>query len=416
MRFLKYLKIVFIVGIISLLLIMSFFLKGKAKNSSKKNKNIIPSPTAAFQFYPRSTSITPLSSEGDKMVITPSKLVLKSRIDDQDMQFLIRVQKSLPYKSDSLYVFYSPLVGKVIVVTKDKKNYKKEIENWIKDLKEKGIIPKNFDIFSSKVVSFVSKENFEGENYEEEFDKEISSIIQNSSPVSEELKDFLTRLAEGLSEFSNALYEYMRQFYPSLYPSPSPESALKAPIKSFKIPKPLKDLFSEVERKVGVPERVLEAVLYIESPQFYYLPDTVLEEYLSGKLIDGCVPNQCSAVGPMQITVGVDTYGSSLCSNCCWKGKCLDSRGGCPNQWGIYGKAINIYAGEKGVPNPCNLRHNIYAAAAKLKNDSGAQDLNWSKEQVFTAAERYYGDCSVKYKRLGNRSYCEFVWEYYEGK
>ena len=117
----------------------------------------------------------------------------------------------------------------------------------------------------------------------------------------------------------------------------------------------------------------------------------------------------------MQITTGVDSFGSSSCSQCCWKGRCLDTRGGCPNQWAIYGQAVNLYGGYSREPNPCNILDNIYAGALKLKTDSRASNpLVWTKEEVFRAARAYYGDCSVKYSRLGNRTYCEYVWDYYQ--
>jgi len=164
----------------------------------------------------------------------------------------------------------------------------------------------------------------------------------------------------------------------------------------------LRELFNEVGTQVGVPPAILEAVMLMESPSTFNLDPQQIKQYsLPGNVIPGCGPNQCSATGPMQMTIGYDYNGSTSCSGCCWRGKCLTR---CPNAWATFGQG-----------NPCNLKDNIYAAARKLKNDSGAQSSsNWTKEQVFRAAERYYGDCTERFPGKNNMTYCEFVWWYYQ--
>lgn len=185
---------------------------------------------------------------------------------------------------------------------------------------------------------------------------------------------------------------------------PTPDSS------SPPVPKPafasLRDIFQEVGGQIGVPPLILKAVMQIEMPSTFNLTSDQVKEYSTpGKTIPGCGPNVCSATGPMQMTIGVDNTGNSLCPNCCWKGVCRNTQGGCPNAWATYGSGLA----------PCNLKDNVYGAARKLKKDSGAMSsVDWTQEQVYQAARRYYGDCTVAYSRLGNRTYCEYVWWYYK--
>ncbi len=177
------------------------------------------------------------------------------------------------------------------------------------------------------------------------------------------------------------------------------------------------ELLKEVGKKVGVPFGVLKGVLMIEGPKYLDLDSDKVKRYSkSGYIIPGCTPNVCSATGPMQITIGYDQNGSNLCPSCCWQGSCLNTKGGCPNQWAIYGSAVQKYFDNERIPNPCNLLDNFYAAAAKLKRDSrtGSKNTNWSKDEVYRASLRYYGNCTIKYKRLLNKTYCEFVYYIYK--
>lgn len=183
--------------------------------------------------------------------------------------------------------------------------------------------------------------------------------------------------------------------------------------------KNLRELLNNIEEKVGTPKRILEGVFTIESPGLLNsLTDEQVRAYSQpGSQVLGCRVNSCSAAGPMQFTTGIDNQGSSTCSQCCSAGKCLSR---CPNAWGGYGNSINKYGRYEHQSNVCNLRDNLYAAGAKLKNDSGNKGGDWTKEQVFSAARSYYGACddNHRYPRLNNgkspgRTYCEFVWWYY---
>lgn len=175
-----------------------------------------------------------------------------------------------------------------------------------------------------------------------------------------------------------------------------------SPLNPGDIPQNMKEFFGQVGSSTGVPAKIIEAVMQIEFPSFFSLPVEKLNRYLADELIEGCGPNECSATGPMQMTTGVDNSGSSSCSKCCYP-TCLSS---CPNAWANYGAG----------GNPCVLKDNVGAAARKLKSDSGASSEPWTKEQVFQAARSYYGECTSTFARLGNRSYCQYVWDYYQGQ
>lgn len=173
--------------------------------------------------------------------------------------------------------------------------------------------------------------------------------------------------------------------------------------------KSFREIFTEVGGKVGVPPRLLESVLAIEHGDYLinFTSEQVSAYSVPGAVIPKCGPNECSAAGAMQMTIGVDNRGSSVCAAC---GEGLKQ---CPNMWGAYGKSVNTNGGYTHPPNPCNLRDNIYAAAAKIKNDSGNSGGPWTKEQVFRVGLRYYGSCSKKFSFLNDMTYCEFLWWHY---
>ncbi len=165
----------------------------------------------------------------------------------------------------------------------------------------------------------------------------------------------------------------------------------------------LAELFEQIGNATGVPPKILEAVMQVESPDSFKLTAEEVKNYSqAGAKLPDCGPNECSATGPMQLTTGTDNYGSTSCSHCaCYsEGRCKE----CPNQW----------ANHHCSGDPCNLTDNLTCAAKKLKADSGAGSLNWTAEQA-NAAISAYGGCDIKYLRLGNRTYCEFVWDYYSG-
>ena len=277
---------------------------------------------------------------------------------------------------------------KIFIFTKDQKEkYQEKIEDsWIKN----------------KQSSFLTQKTFP--TLEEDKNKNSLSF----------LADLLKIIIITPTLFPSASITPPIVFLPS-FPSPKISQTtpiITQPIEKLSLPPTsLSEIFEEVSNKVGVPKRILEAVLRIETPSTFNLLPLEIQKYSTpGNFLPNCGPNICSATGPMQMTIGVDKNGNPSCPLC--------GVGFCPNAWALYGKAVNVFSNYSHQPNPCNLKDNIYAAAWKLKNDSGATDpLNWTKEQVFKAATRYYGSCKDKYRyaRLGGRTYCEYVWDYYQG-
>jgi len=167
------------------------------------------------------------------------------------------------------------------------------------------------------------------------------------------------------------------------------------------VPTNLTDFFKLIGTNAGVPWQIIEAVMLVESPYFFSLPENKINQYLAGTPIENCGPNECSATGPMQITTGRDHLGSPACSTCCYP-TCLTQ---CPNAWSANGCG----------GSPCILTDNVSCGAKKLKHDSGASSAtNWTQEQVFSAIRSYYGECTTSFPRLGNKTYCQYVWDYYQ--
>ncbi len=171
----------------------------------------------------------------------------------------------------------------------------------------------------------------------------------------------------------------------------------------------LQTFYDYVGGQVGVPQCVIEAISYMElTSVFNYTPEQVNQYIQPGQVIPNCPWNSCSAAGHMQMTMGTDDRGSSSCNRCCWQGNCLNS---CPNAWASYGNAVNEYDGASHQAHVCNLRDSTFAAAKKLKRDSGtpAGDRNWDQNAMYEAGRRYFGECRTPFAHLGNRTYCEFI-------
>lgn len=154
----------------------------------------------------------------------------------------------------------------------------------------------------------------------------------------------------------------------------------------------------------GVPPAVLAGVAWVEGGHMWGYSDSQITAYSApgSEEPKQCQPNDCAARGPMQITYGV-------ADDClAHTGKFLDS-------WSGVSNAYNEATGENRKTNICNIADSIYAAAKLLKAKVGStQSANWTQEEVFRAVGRYYGDeCRETHDRLGNKSYCQFVWDNY---
>jgi hypothetical protein len=200
-------------------------------------------------------------------------------------------------------------------------------------------------------------------------------------------------------------------------PNPNPTPPL-VPNTSFTT---IRQVFEDVGCKVGVPPRILERVALTEfAPVFNYSAEIINSASQPGGKMPNCPNNACAAEGVMQITTDTDKYGGSCnsCVNdpskqCCYK----DHSKTCANQWATYGNAVNSFENlQNYTPDPCNIRDNVYAAALKLKKDSGATGavcgagaVKWSRDQVNKAGRAYYGSCVTN----EGLPYCDLMWQYY---
>ncbi|KKR71701.1 hypothetical protein A3A55_00540 [Candidatus Roizmanbacteria bacterium RIFCSPLOWO2_01_FULL_40_14] len=184
----------------------------------------------------------------------------------------------------------------------------------------------------------------------------------------------------------------------------------------------LRELIMQVASVFGVPWQVLEATLHIEGEHVFGLSSDEIIQYQepNAQVPTNCNPNVCSAAGPMQFTTGYDNLGTPRCTAC--------GLATCPNAWSSYQNAVTEKVNDGRMPNVCNLKDSLYAAAKKLKNDSGTgtSETTWNKTAVTKAAQAYYGSCTpcnvaksgtgayYACQRLG-KTYCDYVWDYYQG-
>jgi len=364
---------------------------------------------------------------------------------------ILKITQQLPYLSDNLSIVYSPVLEQIIATYQTEKA-EEEFNQWINNQN----LSKNMqDLINQRVIV---KKNKDETLYQKDAEmvfarnRELSLILAPTITIPTSTSAInnsqTNQTSQSLSDIINLLFDFET---PSIIssgtiqptidfafptetisqspntPSPTITPTLYTPIPTLGTPKEnatrivddnirlvvpvtaMKNLFNEIGTKVGVPPKIIEGIMQIESQgSLSYSDDKVINYSTPGVLIPGCGPNDCSATGPMQMTIGHTNY-SSNCPKCCWNGPCS-----CPNAWAGFGRAVNTYGGYTHATNPCNLRDSLYAASLKLKNNSGAKSsTSWTKEEVDRAGLRYHGSCAVPFPRLGNRTYCEFLWWYY---
>mgnify|MGYP001594656622 FL=1 len=401
-------KVIIILSFVLLVLILlplliNYFAKKKAYTSTE----IFPAPT--FISKQSFSNITPRPKQD-----LPESKTLSPEINSK----IQRLKNQLPIANENFEIDYSYPLEKFIIVKKSPLAEEKLKELFINNqISYEEFLNENLIIFTEKPLKEFK------DQLEDSYIKvrEEKNILLSPTPLSEELN--LSPSPSKTSKDFNPMIEFLNIFLNFSNQSPnlptstptlseiSPTIAQnQVPISSSNIPSNLNDIFNEVGQKVGVPPKILEVVMKIEMPSTFDLSSEQIANYSApNRTWPSCGPNVCSAAGPMQMTIGVDANGNKLCPRC--------GVGFCPNAWSSYGRAVNSFGGYNHQANPCNIRDNIYGSAAKLKNDSGASgSSNWTREQVYQAAARYYGSCSDKhrYSRLQNRTYCEYVWDYYK--
>lgn len=388
------LSIVLLVLILIPLLINYFF-----KKNSLSSKEIFPAPTSV--------------SSQSFLNITPIPKLSLSNIKTLSPQTNVRVQQlksQLPIDTVDFGIDYSYPLETFIVVKKTSQAEEKLRDffnnnqiSYEELLKENLLVftEKPLDEFKNQIENSYQKMSSTPLSTEPSLTPFLSSSSVPPNPLIELLNIFLN-FGNQSSNFSSST-PILSEISPTLTQDKT-LIPLSSPLSN------LNDIFNEVGQKVGVPPKILEAVMKIEMPSTFNLSSQQIVDYSTpDHYWLGCGPNICSAAGPMQMTIGIDGNGNNLCPAC--------DVGFCPNAWASYGGAVNSFGGYSHQANPCNIRDNVYGSAAKLKNDSQATtSLNWTQAEVYRAATRYYGSCADKYRyqRLGNRTYCEYVWDYYK--
>jgi hypothetical protein len=399
--------------------------------------------------------------KNDKVVFFEKNILPKIKVLPKDeAQKMIELTKKLPLENEDFSAIYLPLSNRIVFFVKNEKGRQK-VDDFLRALNLAYFpnqyphlitVTDNWSIVESLKKNEENLMAAKSEAIKSSLNQPESSII-NQSPNQSTFNSTVSPASPSSpslspSPFDNSfiiLAEMLKIFYENIptnalcsesscsnlnpsptasnqpfSPSPFP-TIFNPPINLPSLSSPgyqsLQSLFKEAGEKVGVPPKILEGVAFIEyKPTFNLSPEEINLYSQPGATWPGCPLNECSATGPMQITTGKDKFGSTNCSSCCNNTRCLTS---CPNQWSSYGNAVNIFTNENRQPNPCNLKDNIYAAAYKLKTDANASDsLSWTQDEVYKAAENYHGSCSENYRyaRLGNRTYCEFLWWYYTSK
>ncbi|MCX7881204.1 MAG: hypothetical protein N2482_01670 [Patescibacteria group bacterium] len=348
----------------------------------------------------------------------------------QETEKLNNLQNQLPIENTDFSIDYSSYLNTLFVSPKNKDGKEKAIL-WLKEQGLENLLSyNNLVIFTPFVNNQPDERNaseykdFKENSYSQHLQTSIQAREITTSPSVNPtfianpqnnfslLIDFL-RILTSLSttQSNNQTANEPLNNSPNL-----PNQSLTPPISPLPssplISLSLSKLFQEAGSKVGVPPKILEAVMKVESPSTFNYSNEEISLYSQpGNSIPNCFINTCSEKGPMQFTTGVDRFGTNNCPGC--------APGYCPNAWASYGQAINIYGDYSHTPDPCNIKDSIYAAAFLLK--TGARAANpffWTQEEVYRAITRYNGRsaCFNRFSRLGNRSYCQYVWDYYQNQ
>lgn len=429
----KFYIAIFIILIIFLFLIILLINLLSPKKSIVENINIAPSPSSEYDYGTRINRLPTLKPGINTITVTPAKPQSEPELQDllkkvnilsnEDLKKLEILKNILPYENADFAITYSPILNKFLITKKTDQALDK-FQAWSKE-NDLGSLIDNNDLFLIINQPAEDYTNKVGNTYQDNQDRILSEeqkkadqetpgfmltpYIEPPKNISSDTGDnLLNELFTTTADFLSIVFD--SEYYKKIAVKSEKSIEPTSPPSSSDTSTSLAAILNEASQKVDVPERILEAVLKIESPSTLSLsPDEIRSYSTPGAVIPGCGPNYCSAAGPMQMTIGIDNKGNTSCPAC--------GAGFCPNAWATYGTSVNTYGQYAHSSNPCNLKDNIYAAALKLKKDSGAADANnWTQDQVYRAARSYYGSCDDKYRysRLGNRTYCEYVWWYYK--
>ncbi len=153
-----------------------------------------------------------------------------------------------------------------------------------------------------------------------------------------------------------------------------------------------------------------------EAAAWAKIPACVLRgiAFIEGATIEmekpACIPNQCGAAGPFQISIGQDTCGKKTCDECGpnWKGRaCNDESWALKKAGGTVADACNIKIAAKAAAAIVDGKANGFGVPFTHNTSSSIAS---QKRTIITAADAYYGVTSP-IERLGGLSYGEYVYK-----
>lgn len=151
----------------------------------------------------------------------------------------------------------------------------------------------------------------------------------------------------------------------------------------------LNQVFNEVGAKVGTPPKLLRAFMHVEcnsALSAFDASDALVTQYTQegAKYTDSCDFNyEC-----------LDAYGYQDALLYCAQGLMQFM----PGTWVGYANTVNENGYTRASTNPWNLLDATYAAAKKIKLDSGNTDPNnWTEEQIKAAQKAYFGAADGAY-------------------
>ncbi len=183
---------------------------------------------------------------------------------------------------------------------------------------------------------------------------------------------------------------------------------------SDEVPGPLREVFVEVGNVTGTPPALLAAFSSRECGRLWNVPENELNNWIETESdVDrrGCgYNNGWNCWGPMQFLVGIDylrSRGMDYNYNRPNGGSALPDVG----TWEEYIDDIQLLR-DRTNPSMINIKDSVYAAGKKIKSRSGNTGGDWTREQVYAAADDYCGSCTDVAACGGN--YCSAIWESYQ--
>lgn len=162
--------------------------------------------------------------------------------------------------------------------------------------------------------------------------------------------------------------------------------------------------------KGGLDAAITEAAAWAKIPACVLKGIAFIEGATAEMEKPACVPNQCGAAGPFQISIGQDTCGKKTCDECGpnWKGRaCNDESWALKKAGGTVADACNIKVAAKAAAAIVDGKANGFGVPFTHNTSSSVAS---QKQTIITAADAYYGVTSP-IERLGGLSYGEYVYK-----